>query len=126
MNKCKDLSGYANYVALVRENMETMDKMAAVNQAIDECINTGNPISDFLRKHRAEVLNMTLTEYDEEKTMRLLREEAWDGGREEGRLDERKQLIKRMSKNMDVADIANATGVSVEEIEGFLTEATEA
>lgn len=55
----------------------------AVEKAIDECIKKGI-LAEFLRKNRAEVLRVSIFEYDEEKHMRLEREESRQEGFEEG------------------------------------------
>ena len=47
----------------------------AVEKAIDECIKNGI-LAEFLRKNRAEVLRVSIFEYDEEEHMRQEREEG--------------------------------------------------
>ena len=72
---------------------------------------------------------MLLTEYDEKKTMRMFREEAWAAGRKEGiQIGKRdgmekglekgqNQIIKRMAKNgASAEEIARLTDLPVEEI----------
>ena len=41
-------------------------------------------MADFLRKHRAEVMDVCITEYDEERVLDAIREESYMEGREEG------------------------------------------
>ena len=55
----------------------------AVEKAIDECIKKGI-LAEFLRKNRAEVLRVSIFEYDEEEHMRQEREESRQEGFEEG------------------------------------------
>ena len=55
----------------------------AVEKAIDECIKNGI-LAEFLRKNRAEVLRVSIFEYDEEEHMRQEREESRQEGFEEG------------------------------------------
>ena len=66
----------------------------AINLAIDECVKKGK-IADILAKNRAEVKNMLLTDFDEKKYRKMLREEArqegWEQGKEEGRKEGRKE-----------------------------------
>ena len=52
-------------------------------------------LEEFLSKHRREVRNMVLTEFDEEKFLRMVRAEEREEGRAEG---ERNLLIKVLSK----------------------------
>lgn len=108
MEKCSMLNGYSQYVHKVRIYTAEMDKEEAVNRAINECIEEGNPLADLLKKHRAEVLNMTLTEYDEAKVMEQLKEESYQDGMAD--------LIRRMLQRTDVKTISETTGISVEEI----------
>ena len=45
-----------------------MNLKHAVNEAIDECIHQ-DIMADFLRRNRAEVVKMSIYEYDEEKKL---------------------------------------------------------
>jgi superfamily II RNA helicase len=47
---------------------------AAVESAVDECIKEGI-LADFLIGHKAEVMDVCLTEYDEAATMNAFKEE---------------------------------------------------
>ena len=81
MEKCRELHDYSVFVALVREKRKNgMNLKHAVNEAIDECIHQ-DIMADFLRRNRAEVVKMSIYEYDEEKTMRMFREEAFEEGK---------------------------------------------
>lgn len=74
MEKCKPLWEYAVFVGKVKRYSETMDIVDAINRAVKECIDE-NVLRDILISQRSEVVDMLLTEYDEEKTMRLFRKE---------------------------------------------------
>ena len=75
MSRCKTLADYSIFVERVR-NYKRQDSLEeAVNKAVDECIKE-NILKDFLTKHRREVNNMTLTEFDEEKYKQVVREDA--------------------------------------------------
>ena len=56
----------------------------AVENAVDTCIESGI-LSEVLRKNRAEVIEMILTEYDENEFRDFLKEEAWNEGHKAGR-----------------------------------------
>ena len=56
----------------VRDNGKRLPIEAAVDAAVDFCIEEGY-ISDFLERHRREVKDMTLTEYDEEKLITIIK-----------------------------------------------------
>ena len=66
MEQCQILREYAQYVEKVRENAETMSLDSAVKEAVDECIQKGI-LADFLRVNRAEVIAMSIFEYDKEE-----------------------------------------------------------
>lgn len=74
MEKCKVLSEYAVFIGKVREYQKNMAIEKAVDRAVNECIEEGI-LQEILISHRAEVKDMILTEYDEEKTMRLFQKE---------------------------------------------------
>ena len=57
---------YVQYVEKVRKNAETMSLDSAVKEAVDECIQKGI-LADFLRVNRAEVIAMSIFEYDKEE-----------------------------------------------------------
>ena len=71
--------------ALVREKRKNgMNLKHAVNEAIDECIHQ-DIMADFLRRNRAEVVKMSIYEYDEEKNYKMLQEQYWNMGHERGK-----------------------------------------
>ena len=67
------LREYAQYVALVRRYKTELGSLdEAVNRAVDECIRNG-VLADFLRRNRAEVVMMSIFEYNQEEEERKLR-----------------------------------------------------
>ena len=84
MRHCGVLSEYAGLVEKIRtfeaqgHTLET-----AIQLAVDACIHEGI-LADILTKHKAEVVGMLFTEYDEAKTMQMFREEAYEDGRKDG------------------------------------------
>ena len=70
---------------------------------------------------------MCITEYDEERTLRLTFEEGKEEGREEGRaegiLEEKKKTIRNMVKaNIPFEDIAKFTDCTIEFVEMVVLE----
>ena len=55
----------------------------AVEQAVDYCIRNGI-LADFLSKNRAEVIAVSIFEYDEEKHLKSERELAYKNGEDAG------------------------------------------
>lgn len=74
MEKCRVLWEYAAFVGKVKTYKKTMTIEEAVDKAVSECIQEGI-LKNILISHQAEVKDMLLTEYDEEKTMQYLRRE---------------------------------------------------
>lgn len=80
---CQTLREYMQYVDKIREFSKTLPLEEAVDAAVCECIEEGIP-EDFLRKNRAEVVQMSIYEYNQEKHIQLVREEGRYEGRQEG------------------------------------------
>lgn len=109
LEKCKTLQEYMIYVTKVRTYAVTMDIQQAVERAVNECIKQ-DILKDFLFKYKAEAIQMSIFEYDEEKEMRLIKEsmrkvygkEGLEEGRkkglEEGRKEGRKEGLEEGKK----------------------------
>jgi len=95
MEKCKALKEYAQFIAAIRENIAVgMIFEDAVENAVDVCIKK-EILSEILRKNRVEVIEMILTEYDENEFRDFLKEEAWNEGHKAGMEDGIKRGIER-------------------------------
>ena len=94
LEKCKTLREYMMYVTKVREYAVTENIQTAVEHAVNECIEQGI-LKDFLLKYKAEAIQMSIFEYDEEREMQLIKESMRQvyskEGREEGRKEGRKE-----------------------------------
>ena len=77
--RCTILNEYCIFVEKVKANHQKMSYEDAIDTAVEECIKE-NVLRDVLMKHRREVKDMCLTEFDEKKYGELCHEE----GREEG------------------------------------------
>ena len=84
MNACHTLRDYSEYVARIRTYSAEMPLTDAVEKAITECIHE-NILRDFLLKNRAAKA-MSIYEYDEEKTLRMFREEGYEDGERNGKI----------------------------------------
>lgn len=110
---CRVLKDYTFFVECVRMYAKDVGYGNAVDKAVDTCISKG-VLADFLSKHRKEVMNMTLTEFDEEKYREVIREE----GREEGREEERVSIILNcLLAGRSVDEVSEFLGIPVEEVE---------
>lgn len=79
LEMCTPLAGYTEVVNRIRErlkpNMTQEDAKKAVDEAVKSCIADGI-LAEFLTKHRAEVVDVCLTEFDEAKYADTLRNEG--------------------------------------------------
>ena len=96
---CEPLREYSWFVARVRDEVRKgMDVTKSINRAIDH-MPAEFEIKLFLEKHRAEVVGMLLTEYNEAEAMELFREEGreegLEKGREEGTLETLVALVRK-------------------------------
>ena len=119
MEGCRLLKEYVQFTTRIRENRKYMDLQAAVIKAVDDCIRDGI-LAEFLTAQRAEVIAMSIFEYDQEKHIKQEKEESWEDGynegmergmergRAEGRAEVQRMLLllQKMSENgeMHLAD----------------------
>ena len=80
---CKSLYDYTEYVNRVKENLKTKARDAAVQEAVDYAIRQ-NLLDGFFKKQKMEILNMSLTEFNQEEYDRNRREEGYNEGKEAG------------------------------------------
>ena len=79
LSSCRPLMEYSWLIDRIRTNRQTMEIENAVDRALEE-MPEDFEIRDFLIGNRAEVRDMCITEYNEEETMQMFKEE----GKEEG------------------------------------------
>lgn len=91
MEKSPTLHQYMQFVECIRTYQKDFPFKIAVEKAINECIQKGI-LESFLKKNKAEVLRMSIFEYDQEKHIQQER----DASREEGRQEERIKAIENM------------------------------
>ena len=117
MEHCKTLREYAQYVAKVRKYTADMSLNEAVECAVDECIKE-NILADFLRKNRAEVISMSIFEYDKEEEEKKLRKAEYEAGEksgiQKGVLNTARHLLELNLLSLE--NISRATGLSIDEL----------
>ena len=92
MNACRKLYEYSYVVEKVREYLnEGLTLNAAIDSGIQECIRS-DILKPFLLKHRGEVKQVILTEYNEELHAKTLIEE--------GRREEREKNAQILQNNI--------------------------
>ena len=126
MEACRDLKDYAEYVDRVRKYAGELPLSEAVDRAITECIQEG-VLKEFLEKNRAEVKKMSIYEYDQEKHIRMERQDAWEDGMQEGRREGIKEGELR-GRNAQLSELIKkklARGKSISRIAEELEETEE-
>ncbi len=99
LDKCQTLKEYMILINTIRKNSKEMEFEKAVNTAVDSCIKN-NVLREFLMKHKSEVLDVCITEYNEKAFV--------DGILEEGELKRLiKQTCKKMQKSLSAEKIAD-------------------
>jgi hypothetical protein len=117
---CKLLSEYSIFIDALRRHGKTMSHYAAVCKTVDECIERG-VLKEFLQKHRKELVNMLVKEWDWDKAIKISREESFEEGMEVGmeRGMERERLRNALAmkeKGIDIGTIAECTGLPIDTI----------
>jgi hypothetical protein len=97
LTNCKPLMEYSIFISKIKKyRKKDLSLESSVELAVSECIEE-NVLADYLKTHRAEVLDMVLTVYDEEKTMELLAKEHEEIGEERGEKIGEGKIVKLMS-----------------------------
>ena len=121
MEQCQILREYAIYVARVRKYAKYMQLETAVKKAVDECIQE-EILEEFLRKNRAEVIAVSIFEYDKEEEERKLRKAEFEAGEQSG-IQKGIQEGKQEGKELKTKEIVNSLlqdGMGIEKIAELL------
>ena len=122
MEQCQILREYAQYVAKVRNYTKEMELDVAVEHAVNECIHEGI-LAEFLRMNRAEVIAMSIFEYDKEEEERKLRKAEFEAGVAEGEIKAKKEVAIEMAKTgMSEVQIASILKIEKGVVLQWLTE----
>ena len=152
MEHCQTLKEYAQYVAKVRKytSLGELSLEEAVECAVEECIKEGI-LAEFLIQNRAEVISMSIFEYNKDEEEKKLRKAEFEAGREagieegriagieegriagieegrmagleEGRMELLKQQIQRkLSKGKSIDEIAEELEESVTVIQNLIVD----
>lgn len=129
MEKCRILKEYAQFIHTIRSKISVgLPFQEAVENAVDDCISQ-NILSEILRKNKAEVIDMILTEYDENEFREFLKEDSWKKGHEAGVQDGIKTGIReiirtftelQLPKEQLLEKLTNSFSLSVEEAEEYI------
>ena len=129
MEKCRILKEYAQFIHTIRSKISIgLPFQEAVETAVEDCISK-NILSEILRKNKAEVIDMILTEYDENEFREFLKEDSWKKGHEAGMQDGIKtgicEIIRTFSElqlpqEQLLEKLMNSFSLSVEEAEEYI------
>ena len=97
-----------------------MDKKQTIEKAVDEAIKE-NLLEGFFKIHRAKVIGMCLTEYDDEEFKRVCREDGYTDGLAEGEIKGAQQNIIDNAKSFyangaPISLIANSLHMTEEQV----------
>ena len=116
MEQCRILREYSLYVSKVREYARDMELNAAVELAVNECIQRGI-LAEFLQKSKSEVIAMSIFEYDKEEEERKLRKAEFEAGVVKGKME---TAISLQSMGLPVEKIAQAVNVDEKLVQEWL------
>lgn len=94
LNNCRPLKDYMTLINEIRKNCKTMEFESAVDEAVTYCIEH-DVLKTFLLKHRAEVKDVCITEYNEKSFVEGIRAEGRAEGQNEKGLAVYRNLRKR-------------------------------
>ena len=116
--KCKALYDYTSYVNRVKKNLKEKHPVReAVEEALEYAIRE-KMLDGFFKNQKMEVLNMSLTEFDQEQYDRNRRREGIDEGVLLGKQEDARNMLAR---NYPLSDISAITGLSIEDIQALKT-----
>ena len=112
-NNCKALNDYVKYIDRIKTNLKNNIILAdAIEEALDWAINQ-ELLEGFFRRQRAEVMAVSLTEFDQNLHNKWIRHEGY----EEGQLAKAVEAAENFLKE-DIAPevIARCTGLTLEKV----------
>ena len=87
MKKCRRLKEYSLFIDTVRRNLAFgLPLERAVFQSVDECIQQ-DILKDILTAQKAEVIQVVLETFDQEKYEKAMKQEGYEDGYNDGRTD---------------------------------------
>jgi predicted transposase/invertase (TIGR01784 family) len=105
LKRCETLDNYSIFMSKIREYKKKKKSLEkAVKNAIEYCIEK-NILKDFLETHSSEVLNMLLTEWNQDEAIEVAREEALEEGLEQGREEGREEILKLFERGLSIEEI---------------------
>ena len=79
---CRPLEDYSRFVSAYRDRITAVGAEQAANEALDSL--PEGEVKDYILSQKGEVIDMLLTEYDEEETLKVVAEDARAEGQRKG------------------------------------------
>ena len=118
LKSCKPLEQYSLFVDAVRRHIE-LDKNRGFENAIKECIKN-DILRDYLQRKSKEVINMLIGEYNYETDIAVQRDEEHEIAFAQGSRQKALETAAAFKRfGVDIDKIAEATGLSQEEVEAL-------
>ena len=103
LKACKRLGDYSKFIQKVNEGLDNnLNLKDAIEFATSYCIEN-DILADILVKHRSEVMNMLLTEYDEKLHLKSVFEEG--AASRQAEIDQKDNEIKRLKELLETNNI---------------------
>ena len=81
-DSCRPLEDYSQFVSAYRDRITSVGAEQAADEALDSL--PDGEVKNYILSQKGEVIDMLLTEYDEEETLRVVAEDARAEGQREG------------------------------------------
>ena len=92
MKKCRTLREYCIFVERIRGYAKELEIADAVERAVTECIRE-DILADFLSAQRAEVIAMSIFEYNKEEEMKKIRADEFRIGKDAGKTEGKAEYV---------------------------------
>ena len=106
---CEALMGYSTLVSKIRSGLLAgLNNIEAIRAAVNECIENGI-LKEYLISKKSEVIEMFMTEYNEDEVREMFKRDGREEGRTEGReegLAEGREEGKREVRESTLAAVA--------------------
>ena len=79
---CRPLEDYSQFVSAYRDRITSVGAEQAANEALDSL--PEGEVKDYILSQKGEVIDMLLTEYNEEETLKVVAEDARAEGQRKG------------------------------------------
>jgi len=113
MDRCKPLSDYSKIVSDVRELIKQGYSMEEAVEIALRALPEDSEVRKLIEENKAGVVDMFLTEYDEQGVNNVYREQGIEIGREEKGAEVARKLMKA---GVDLNIISHSTDIPIEEL----------